>query len=166
MKLIIAFSVAILVPPCLVASYCVFEGFATFPDDPYIWIQTRSFFVLCLAITAMHVIVLGVPGYAILRWRNALRWWSVLLSGFIMGAIPDAIDTWPLGYSELRASAVLGGVQTMINGVPTMAGWLNFFAGVAFYGAFGVASAAGFWLVWRKNPNTLSNPDGQTRIGI
>jgi hypothetical protein len=83
-----------------------------------------------------------------------------------MGAIPDAIDTWPLGYSELRASAVLGGVQTMINGVPTIAGWLNFFAGVAFYGAFGVASAVGFWLVWRKNPNTLSNPDGQTRIGI
>jgi hypothetical protein len=87
------------------------------------------------------------------------------LSGFIMGAIPEGILTWPLRFTELQSSAVANGVQTMINGVPTMAGWLQFFAGAAFFGACGVAGAAGFWLVWRKNPNTLFNPDAQTRTG-
>jgi hypothetical protein len=166
MRLIIAFSVAILVPAGFVASWYAFVQFAAFPlDDPYIWIRIRSFLLLCIAITAIHVIVLGVPGYIILRWRNALRWWSILLSGFIMGAIPEAVLTWPLRYSELQLSAVMDGVQTMINGVPTMAGWLQFLVGVAYLGTCGVAGAAGFWFVWRKKANTLFNPDAQSRTG-
>jgi len=87
------------------------------------------------------------PAYYLLLKLRAIRWWSTILVGFVLGAIPMAVFTWPLKYPELKTSASVDGVQTMINGIPTVAGWLQFIYGVSFFGVCGIAGALAFWLV-------------------
>ena len=58
-----------------------------------------------------------------------------------------AIFTWPLRYPEMKTSASVNGVKTMIDGVPTLDGWLQFLQGVSFLGVCGTAGALAFWLV-------------------
>jgi hypothetical protein len=155
MKITLAFLAAILVPTCLLAAWYLWGQFAIFaPNDPYIWVRTRRFVVLCALITAAHVFVLGIPAYAILRWRNAVCWWSAIASGFILGAAPVAIVSWPLG-NPPGASASIDGVKTLVNGVPTLAGWLQYLESVAFFGVCGAAAATAFWLIARS-PNNSS----------
>ena len=61
--------------------------------------------------------------------------------------------SWPLRYASPGSSASVNGVDTMIDGVPTTAGWLQYLYGVAFFGIFGILAAAAFWLVLRGGPN-------------
>ena len=109
--------------------------------------------LLCVAISAAYVIVLGIPTFLLLRWRNLVRWWTTISGGFLLGAVPVAVISWPLRYSELRSSATIDGVQTIINGVPTLAGWLQYLEGLSFMGACGVIGATAFWLIRRRSPN-------------
>lgn len=153
MRLIIAFAAAILAPAIVVTAWYLFGQFATFESsDPYIFIRTRTFSLFCIALAALHVGVLGIPAYLILRWRRALRWWSLLSSGFILASIPIAIVSWPLRYGEQSSS--VNGVQTMIEGVPTVAGWLQYLGAVSFFGACGFLGAAAFWLVGHRSLKT------------
>ena len=160
MKIVLAFLAAILTPACLMTLWYLYGQFATFPaDDPYIWVRTRGFFVICFAISAAHVLLLGVPGYLLLRWRNAVRWWSIIASGFALAAIPVALWSWPLRYPELKSSASINGVQTMIDGVPTTAGWLQYAEGIFFFAACGALSGLAFWLALRAmSPNNSFKP--------
>ena len=155
MKTTLAFLAAILVPVGLMTGWYLWDQFATFkPNDPYIWVRTRNFFCLCALISAAYVLVLGIPTYVLLRWRNAVRWWSTIASGFALGAFPVALLSWPLRFSR-GASATIDGIPTLVNGIPTFAGWLQYLELVAFMGACGVASAAAFWLIARR-PNSSS----------
>jgi hypothetical protein len=54
-----------------------------------------------------------------------------------------------LPYANSRASAVIDGVQTMIEGVPTLAGWLQYLEGVFFFGACGACGGLFFWFSLR-----------------
>src|SRR5271165_4088485 len=74
-------------------------------NDPYIWVRTRGFLGLCLALATAYVVVLGIPTYLLLRKLNAIRWWSAIAAGFILGSIPAAIVGWPLRFGELHTSA-------------------------------------------------------------
>jgi hypothetical protein len=147
MRLIAAFVSAIILPALLMTAWYLYGQFMTFEsDDPYIWVRTRGFLALCIAVSAGFVFLLGVPAYFLLRRLNVIRWWSTLATGFILGAIPMAILTWPLRYPELKTNASVNGVQTVIDGVPTMAGWLQFLEGVSFLGVCGLVGALAFWL--------------------
>lgn len=159
MRLIIAFSAAILVPTIALVLWYLYGQFAMFDSgDPYIWVRTRGFAAICLAISAAHVIVLGIPAYLVLRWRGSLRWWTALLSGFVLGAIPVGVVSWPLCYSDLKSSATSNGVQIMVDGIPTMAGWFQYLGGISLFGAFGIFSAAVFWVILSMNPNNSFKP--------
>jgi hypothetical protein len=123
--------------------------------DDYGWLRTRNVSVLALGVSAAHVLVLGVPTFLALNWRNAIRWWSSLLAGLVLGAIPLGIAWWPLDYSGLKSSAShssFGGkmVYTMIDGVPTLAGWIEYLVSVAAMGLLGALGGISFWLVWRR----------------
>ena len=157
MRLIIAFISAVLIPALLMTAWYLYGQFITFePDDPYIWVRTRGFLALCIVVSAVFVLALGLPAYFLLRRFNIIRWWSTLSVGFILGAIPMAIFTWPLKYPEMKTSASVNGVQTMIDGVPTVAGWLQFIEGVSFLGACGMVGAFAFWLA---APNKSKHSD-------
>lgn len=160
-KTIIALLAAILLPACGMALWYLYEQFQVFaPDDPYIWVRTRSFFLMCLIASVAYVMALGLPAFLILKRFNAIRWWSTIGMGFLLGAIPFALFTWPLRYPELQTSASVGGVQTMINGIPTLAGWLQYLAGLSSLGACGAVGALAFWLVWRDKPQPTVQADG------
>src|SRR3954447_10000190 len=112
MRIAISFLTAILVPTCLVTVWYRYGQFEIFPtDDPFIWVRARGFLAMSLAVSAAHVLILGIPAYVLLRKLNAIRWWSTTAVGFILAAIPLGVLTWPLRYSELRTSATIDGVE-------------------------------------------------------
>jgi len=159
MRLILAFVAAVLTPTLVLVCWYLYGQFAMFDsNDPYIWVRTRGFFVICLAISAAHVIALGTPAYFLLRWRGLLRWWSALLTGFVLGAVPVGLFSWPLRYASPGSYASADGVDTMVNGVPTMAGWLQYLRGVSFFGACRLAAAAAFCIVRGVRPNNSLTP--------
>lgn len=149
-KLGCAFIAAIIAPACILTGIYLVDQFIRFgADDPYIWIRTRKTLLLCSAVTSLHVIFLGIPGYLALRWRDEVRARSILSSGVFLGAIPIAILSWPLQYVDTKASSVHNGVATMIEGVTTVAGWFYYLGAVSFFGICGLVSAAAFWFVQR-----------------
>lgn len=157
MRTAVAFIAAILVPVAALVAWFLYGQFSMFDsNDPYIWVRTRGFFFICLTVSAAHVIALGIPAYLLLRWRGLLRWWSVLLVGFTLGSIPAGVFSWPLRYAGSRSSASVNGVDTMIDGVPTMAGWLHYVGGASFFGACGLVAAAAFCAVRGMRPEGTS----------
>jgi len=159
MRVIIAFLSAAMLPVFLMISWYLYGQFQTFEaDDPYIWVRTRNFAMICFFISGGLVLLLGLPAYLILRKCRQVRRWPTLSAGFCLAAMPMAIFTWPLKYPDLKTSASINGVQTMINGIPTLAGWLNFAQGVLFFGVCGFLSALAFWLA---APNKLKQTDAQ-----
>jgi hypothetical protein len=122
--------------------------------DGYGWIRTRNFAVLVLLVSSGHVLVLGIPAFLALKHLKLIRWWSSIVVGFLLGSVPAGIFTWPLRSSNSNASASYwhGGkmVQTMVNGVPTTAGWIHYAESVAYLGMYGAIGGIAFWLVWRR----------------
>ena len=152
MKLIGAFLIATIVPAILITAYYLYGQFVIFePDDPYIWVRTRKFLFSSMFVSGGFVFLLGVPAYFLLRWLKAITWWSTIGAGFLLGAIPAAIFTWPASNSNFSAS--VNGIPTVVKGVPTSEGWLQFLYGSFSIGLLGVAGAFGFWLIWRISPN-------------
>lgn len=84
-----------------------------------------------------------------LRRLRALRWWSALICGFVSGAVPIGLVSWPLRYSGLKTSVTVDQVPTFIGGVPTAAGWMQYLALVSLFGVAGAFAAAAFWVVRR-----------------
>lgn len=156
MRLISDFAAAALAPACILTALYLYGQFIVFDaDDPYIWIRTRTVSVFFLAMSTLHVVVLGIPCYFVLRWRNALRAWSVVASGFALGAIPGAIISWPMQYAGTQHSSGINGVTMIADGVTTTAGWIQFFSEILFLGLCGLSGATMFWLVKRSRREAL-----------
>lgn len=142
---------AIVLVPGLMAIVYLYGQFTLFPfNDPYIWVRTALFFTACLAISTIHVMLLGMPAYALLSYCRGLRWWSATAGGFLLGALPVAVLTWPLRYAETGMSASFDGVQTMADGIPTAAGWISYARSVFFFASCGALSGLAFWWVLQK----------------
>ena len=151
MRLAIATLSAIALPTLIMTCWYLYGQFEIFDaNDPYIWVRTKGFFFVVLAISAGFVVVLGLPAYFLLKQIKRVTWCSTVVSGFLIGATPVAIFLWP--YGSPGSSASSNGVDTMINGVPTLAGWLDYLQAVIFFGGFGLASAFVFWLLSPNKP--------------
>ena len=149
-RLISAFAAAVIAPACILTAWYLYDQFVRFEaDSPYIWIRTQTFSLYCLALTSLHVVVLGIPGYFVLRWRDALHWRSILVCGFVLGAVPGAVMTWPLQYAGTQSYSVVNGVILIADGLPTFAGWMHFLSGIVFLGLCGLSGATMFWFVER-----------------
>jgi hypothetical protein len=118
------------------------------------------FFVM-VAVLAFELVVL-LPIYLLLHWRGLVTRGVVLVLGVLIGAGPWAWFAWPLRHPELKTTASSGGVQTMIDGVPTLAGWMEYGVVTALFGFIGLAAAAGFWVVLGKHePKSAGAADPQ-----
>ena len=103
--------------------------------------------IICVAVVApisfAHLLFLGIPAFLI-GWRlRAIRWWSVLIASFLIGAIPLPTFAfvrdfqWPPGFDPITSM----GIILIGSSVVIVA------AGVL--GLFGVSAGGVFWLIWR-----------------
>jgi hypothetical protein len=122
--------------------------------DDYGWLRTRNFSFLAVTVSAGHVLLLGIPTFLVLKWKNAIYWWSSALAGFVLGSVPLGIAIWPLQYMGSRTTASHGDgekvVYTLIDGVPTLARWIEYVQTILFMGTLGALGGVAFWLVWRS----------------
>jgi hypothetical protein len=76
----------------------------------------------------------------------------VLGAAFVLGCLPIAVSDWPSHEPDLQTtSSHWDGekmVETMVGGVPTLAGWIAYAREVSLFGLFGAVSGLAFWLVW------------------
>jgi hypothetical protein len=108
-----------------------------------------SAFVIALG----HAVVLGVPAVALLWQRRLVNWVTALATGFVIGVLPVGFISWPLSHGN--TNAWIDHVQTIANGVPTAAGWIQYLRGVVTFGAFGALGGVACWLwlrIWRALP--------------
>ena len=165
MRTFLALIAASIAPALVVVPLYLAGQFAMFPsDDPYIWVRTRTFAVISLAVSAAHVFFLGLPAMLLLRRFSVIRLRNTLVCGFVLAMIPMGFISFPLQYEGYGSSSTVNGVQMMVDGVTTAAGWIDFVQGMLFAGCFGLLAAGAFWLVWRKSPNnSLKRTDQSLR---
>jgi len=121
--------------------------------------------LLAFVVASLWVVLLGLPTFLIFKHRGLVRWWSAAAAGFLLGAVPMALVTWPFSPGSGSGYSAWDGHQTVeyvVNGVPTHAGWVQYILGSGGMGLMGAASAFMFWVVWRlvAGPNQSSK---QTR---
>lgn len=111
-----------------------------------------TMFVVVIALG--HLLLLGVPAFLFLNKRNKISARSSSTAGFICGASPTAILLWPLWNPELQTTVShrFGEeyIVTTIDGIPTLAGWIEYILVFSFMGAFGVVAGFCFWMVWSR----------------
>jgi hypothetical protein len=100
-----------------------------------------------------HAVVLGVPLVALLWWKRWVNAWTAVLGGCVVGALGIGVVLWPLRFAELRTNSWIGRgserVQTMIDGAPTLAGWLQYATVVAEFAMLGALGGLAFWATLR-----------------
>jgi len=89
-----------------------------------------STWILVFVIAMAHAVCLGLPSYLVLKRFNLTQWWISLIFGFLIGAIPWALTTWP-SYSEYGSNYMIG--------------WLK---SVTSMGMCGMASGFTAWYTW------------------
>ena len=109
-----------------------------------------SMFLLAFIISAIHALVLGFPLYLLVKKYFNFTYFFAGIIGFIVGALPLAVFTWPLRYAGTRSSSSFNGVQHMIEGVPTMAGWLSYIQGFMVFGCLGILGAITYNYLLKK----------------
>jgi len=109
-----------------------------------------------------YAILIGLPMYLVLRWKKCVNLVACVLGGFTAVALPIGFLTWPLRYPDLKSTASIDGVATMIDGVPTAAGWAFFASGVARFAVLGAIGGIVFWSVL-KVAGELTSPNRPTR---
>ena len=109
--------------------------------------------LVVLAVSGVHMALLGLPAYAFLRWRGWANTLTATIAGGAVGALPVAALLFPGGGRYKGSSHWAGGVAQMIDGVPTEAGWLTYLSSVGFFSAFGVGAGLLFAIVlalWQR----------------
>ncbi|MES2071703.1 MAG: hypothetical protein V4488_15215 [Pseudomonadota bacterium] len=143
---------ATLVPTLLPTAYFSVVLLASpYPNSGTIFIVAIVAFLASLG----HVAVLGIPGLLLLSRARQFKALPICLLGFFLGCLPMGIWSWPLKASLRGASdSHWDGekiVHSMVDGVPTLIGWVSYGEGVLSMGAFGAVAGVAFWLAWRNS---------------
>jgi hypothetical protein len=118
-------------------------------------------FVFTFAIALAHAVFLGLPLFLVFRSKSWINIMSCVVFGFAVGAVPDGILNWPMQHAELHTSASVDGVPTIVAGVVTAAGWVDYVTPVFYCGALGALGGFAFWVAL----NFLSRtPEIESRV--
>lgn len=100
-------------------------------------------FVAALA----HALVFGLPLYFLLRLSRSIGIAACAIGGFLLGAVP--LSALTLMISSGRYDASTGDTPTVVNGVRTAAGWIEFAQDAGILGLYGLAGGLTFWAAMR-----------------
>ena len=103
---------------------------------------------LFLGIAAGHAALLGLPLFLFFRWKGWANARSSACAGFVIGTVPMGVIAWP--WRGKGGSASINGAPTLVDGVPTLAGWLYYGQLLMLLGLLGAFSGVVFWLalIW------------------
>ena len=156
---IIALIFCSLTPTLLVVAYFIIGAFFTSSLDS-VGQQLLSMSMFITFVAAGHAVILGLPTSIIVKCYMGFTYKVAALCGFLVGFLPIAIFTWPLQYG-LGSSSTINGVQTLVNGIPTMAGWLSYIQGAVIFGFLGLVSALvyNYLIIVQEHSNKQINKD-------
>jgi hypothetical protein len=105
------------------------------------------------------------------RAKQWTRLGAVIVGAFLIGALPGGLLTWPMNPS-LKTTEAVDGVATIVDGVPTLAGWLSYLKLLGIAGSLGAIGGFVFWLTLRcsgvlalNQPVLAGYALGRSRIG-
>src|SRR3982751_6316836 len=151
----LAFLAAALVPSLVISVPNAVASLSA--GDSHAIVRTWKIIIAALAVSAAHVLALGIPAYVLVVRAKAFAWWSAVGLGFMLGAVPLALLSWPLRYSEGASARHWENgqmIETIVNGFVTPAGWWRYVSGVLSMGFLGALGGLSFWLVLRAlKPN-------------
>lgn len=104
---------------------------------------------LAFAVTLGHSVILGLPVALFFRAKRWKRLSATVAGAFLIGVVPGGLLTWPVDLS-FRTSGSVDGVATIINGIPTLAGWLGYIKLLGMLGGLGAVGGLAFWLTLRS----------------
>src|SRR6266571_157136 len=91
-----------------------------------------------------HALLLALPPFVLLSWAGRVNLIWAIGVGFLVGAGPLGLLAWPL-HPGSRFNAWSNGTATVIDGVRTAAGWLEFGQGLLLFGSLGALAGLTFW---------------------
>lgn len=119
--------------------------------------QFAGLLLVAFGIAGGHAIVLGLPLFLVLRQRRWVNAFSSIVGGFAVGATGGTLLT--LGQFGRGYSYSVNGIPQIVNGVPTAAGWLNYFGTLGFLGALGALAGLTFWCILKWSGSTRLTDD-------
>lgn len=116
-------------------------------------------FLASLLIAGAHALLLGTPAVAWLLYKRSFALRSMLVAGFVVGVGPAAIMLNPYMVASSGTSSWSDGAWKIKDGVPTLAGWIDYLQQLGYAGVLGVIGGIAFYLVYRAiKPSTSPAP--------
>ena len=109
-----------------------------------------------LIVSALVIVVVGVPTFLVLRRFGRDTPGRVAASGAVLAALPMALLVWPRYDSDPGASFSSGGnwygryVDFVVDNKPTVYAWLAYAENIVFLGLHGLVAALVFRWVWHR----------------
>ena len=117
-------------------------------------------FLLTMIVCILHLVVLGLPLFLLLKRWDRLTRSLIVLCGFVIGFAPAFVaNFYWLGDATGTHSSYVDGrlVYSIKDGVPTMHMWRNTALVSFFFGCCGALSALVFWLCWSTKVDPSEN---------
>ena len=107
---------------------------------------------IVLMIAGAHLLVLGLPTFWALHRTARATPLNAALAGFFIGGLGIALLAWPANSGGGSFSATWHGEfrEFVVDGKPTLVGWLSYLESVSLFGTHGLVGALVFYAVWRR----------------
>lgn len=109
------------------------------------------------AIALLHVLILGLPIYFILKQKYELTFLRSTLAGLLIGLLPATIIIITLSLVAGPDWAMADGIDTVVNGKTTLYGWLTRFEAALMFGVSGALGGAAFFYVMKRAKSAWKN---------
>ena len=135
--------------------------------------QIANLFLISVGIALAHAL-LALPLFLLLRELSWVNAFSAAAGGFAVAIIGGVLIT--IGQFNRGFSSSADGVPQVVNGAPTVAGWLSYFGSLAYLGLLGAIAGLVFWCVWKwsggaaspdkDSPRITNNKGAKTGLGL
>jgi len=109
---------------------------------------------LAFAMAMLHALVLGLPLLLIFKSTRWVNFISCTCMGAVIGALPVAVLTWPMGFWRNLKQSTVNGLPTVVDGLPTAAGWSYYFQTVLYLALLGALAGTAFWIALKITGET------------